>query len=79
MPNAVNDRAHHRRLALECGALVDLLNQLYSPTALPAPTATEAEMAAWFAERRLVDRLNTLRKEAIGSGSDVLQPVLGAL
>lgn len=78
MSNAVNDRALHRRLALECGALVDLLNQLYSPTAYPGPSATEAEMAAWFAERRLVERLNTLRREAIGSGADVLQPILGA-
>lgn len=75
MSNAVHDRALHRRLALESGALVDLLNQLYSPTDYPPAGASHAEMAAWFAERRLVDRLNVLRREATDAPS-ALQSVL---
>lgn len=68
------DRARYRQIVSECGALVDLLNELYPPTALPSPQSTDREVSAWLAERRLVARLQTLREEA-RRGTDGLPKV----
>ena len=76
LPNPSADRAHLRRVVVECAALVDLLNDLYSPTHLPALNATDREIGAWVGQRELVARLNTLRREATSASDGSLPPVL---
>lgn len=69
-------RARHRRIASDCGALVDLLNELYPTSSLPPLSASDKELGAWIGQRELVARLNTLREEA-HKGTDGMRTVIG--
>lgn len=64
MNEHLRDRLNQRRIAAQCGPLVELLNELYSTTDLPPLNATEREIGAWIGQRELVRRLNILREEA---------------
>lgn len=77
MPSPANDRQRHRLLVAENAALLDLLNELYPATRLPDLNATEREIGAWLGERRLIERLNTLRQEALQGSSGSLPRVIG--
>lgn len=68
MTPAEEQRGRHRRTARDCAALIDLLIELYPPTALPALNASEREVGAWMGERRLIQRLEALRQEASKDG-----------
>lgn len=57
------DRQRHRRVARECGPLIDLLDELYPLTGTPALNATDREVGAWLGRKELIDRLKNLREE----------------
>lgn len=60
----VADRQRHRRVARECGALIDLLDQeLHPASATPGINATDREVGAWIARRDLIAGLQALRTE----------------
>lgn len=60
-------RSRMRAIAAENAALVDLLNELYSPSDLPPLTGSDREIGAWLGQRQLVQFLNKLRDEASGA------------
>lgn len=62
-------RKRNRRVAVECGALIDLLNEIYPASRLPDLNATDREIGEWIGQRKLVEHLNTLRGESIAEGS----------
>lgn len=68
----LNERARHCRTAQDCGALIDLLDELYPLTATPSLNATDREIGAWLGKKELIDRLKTLRAEK----AEELPPVL---
>lgn len=59
-------RSRQRAIVAENAALVDLLNELYSPASLPPLTGSDREIGAWIGQRELVRHLNKLREEASG-------------
>lgn len=61
-------RLRDRLLAVECGALIDRLNELYPPTATPDLNATDREIGAWLGVRKLIAGLNRLREERTAEG-----------
>lgn len=63
MANPKDDRRRHRQVALECGALIDLLHELYPARALPKLNATDREIGAWLAQQELIERLEALRAQ----------------
>lgn len=77
MSSPANDRQRHRQIVAESAALVDLLNELYPPTKAPDLNATDREIGAWLGRRELVERLNTLRREALQGTSGSLPRVIG--
>lgn len=60
-------RSRQRAIVAESPALVDLLNELYSPKDLPPLTGNDREIGAWIGTRKLVEFLNQLREEASGA------------
>lgn len=70
-------RQNHRRTVADCTALVDLLQEWYPPAALPQLNASDREIGAWLAERRLVQRLTLLLKESREGTGGQLPKVLG--
>lgn len=72
MTKPEEQRAFYRRVVRDCAALVDLLNDLYPTTNLPEMHSSEREMGAWLGERRLIERLNMLRKEVADGIPNVL-------
>ena len=69
-------RVRHRRTALECSALIDMLLELYPATARPSLVATDREVGAWLGQQDLIGRLTQLREEA-HTGTDGLPQLLG--
>lgn len=61
MANPKEDRRRHRQVALECGALIDLLQELYPAGATPQLNATDREIGQWLGQRALIARLEALR------------------
>lgn len=68
------DRKRHRRVARDCAAMIDLLDELYPSASVPNLNATDREIGAWLGKRELIDRLKTLRDEVEDGG---LHNVLG--
>lgn len=61
MPKPDETRRRQRQVALECSALIDLLQELYPARATPSLNATDREIGQWLGQRALIERLEALR------------------
>ena len=77
MPNPTTDRERHRRAAAEHSALIDLLDELYPLQRLPDLQASDRSIGEWLGQRKLIERLKTLRREALEGTSGSLPNVIG--